>query len=1040
MKISWRRHPIYQIFLFLMIIVLLWGAFHQIRKMISTEINMQHTKIEAELSRKMNQPIKIETIKLKWSGFTPSLLLKHIQILDPKTQKVSLNVGYLNLTPAIFESIRRWQLIPAQLNLEKIKLTLKQLPNSSWKIQELNYLIQADSASSFSIQSLIRLISLPNVEVRNIYLDILPLKKSSSVHVKANHIQVNIDPTWQKIYLHTEGLSLNLPGVKESLPDLSLSTQLQLVFGQTNVQQVMISKLNLINSDFHFHTDGKIELGNSLSDVILNLKGNFSFLNLEKFSKYAPSSLVDAELSDWFHQAFLSGQIEDGEFEWQGALSEFPYDQGKGFFKVILPVRQVDLHFAPSWPLLEVAKGQIKLTGRALYIAVDEAKLNQIPVSGIQAWIPYLGDDKPQILEVRMPNGIHTNLDEAINYIRQSPLQEKFGKYFDGASTNGAIQLQLSLTVPLRHPDHLTLLGNLQLHQNQFSYPKWHVAFDQLTGEILFSEKTISSKNLKALYYQEPATLTIGNDLKNSKLIRMTLDSLIHASSIEKIIKQPLQNYLTGQTPFHAEISFSEKDPLKIMITSNLDGMKIQFKNFIDKAAQIKKDFNLSIQSSLKSEWIVGVQYSDVFGFVSKFKTKNDEWTPYAMILQLGKKSLPTPSGSGLSIVGVLPELNLSKMTDLFSNSEKSSITLEKANILVGKLKWGSQDFLNTRLSVSSTNQYWNVQLRGNDLAGSVQIPNTILSSGNSGFLTAKLSVLHLKTSSSNENDSLKFNQIPSFKLNIQDFSIDQRALGELDLSVLAEKDKLRIAQLQVKSKHSLFVSEGKWDARGTHLIGKLTSININQLLKDLQFSLKTFDAKQGNLDFNLFWKNSPLNLKWFNASGKLNLEITNGRVIPENSATGAKMDFGKLLNLLSLQSLPKRLTLDFSDVFQSGYHFDRLSGDFSLNNGIAKVSDLNFKGALANIKIQGEVGLVKKTYRLLIAVTPQVTASIPVAATLVTGQPLIGLGAWVANKVLSKQVSQVAASHYWVSGAWENPQWQSISESQAQQMIKSSR
>ena len=43
----------------------------------------------------------------------------------------------------------------------------------------------------------------------------------------------------------------------------------------------------------------------------------------------------------------------------------------------------------------------------------------------------------------------------------------------------------------------------------------------------------------------------------------------------------------------------------------------------------------------------------------------------------------------------------------------------------------------------------------------------------------------------------------------------------------------------------------------------------------------------------------------------------------------------GKLLGVLSLQSLPRRITLDFTDVFTEGFAFDEITGDVQIHNGV---------------------------------------------------------------------------------------------------------
>ena len=52
-----------------------------------------------------------------------------------------------------------------------------------------------------------------------------------------------------------------------------------------------------------------------------------------------------------------------------------------------------------------------------------------------------------------------------------------------------------------------------------------------------------------------------------------------------------------------------------------------------------------------------------------------------------------------------------------------------------------------------------------------------------------------------------------------------------------------------------------------------------------------------------------------------------------------------KLLGVLSLQSLPRRLTLDFRDIFQQGFAFDGIDGDVKIGQGQATTRNLRMRG-----------------------------------------------------------------------------------------------
>jgi uncharacterized protein YhdP len=137
-------------------------------------------------------------------------------------------------------------------------------------------------------------------------------------------------------------------------------------------------------------------------------------------------------------------------------------------------------------------------------------------------------------------------------------------------------------------------------------------------------------------------------------------------------------------------------------------------------------------------------------------------------------------------------------------------------------------------------------------------------------------------------------------------------------------------------------------------------------------------------------------------------------------------MGFGRLLNLLSIQSIPRRLSLDFSDLFQKGYSFDSLKADFTLKDGGAFTNNMQFNGPIARVDIAGEIGLAGKNVDIQLNVTPYVTSSLPVVAAI-AGGPVVGMATWMVDKVVSGQVSKVATHEYRVTGSWMNPVWTQV-------------
>lgn len=120
-------------------------------------------------------------------------------------------------------------------------------------------------------------------------------------------------------------------------------------------------------------------------------------------------------------------------------------------------------------------------------------------------------------------------------------------------------------------------------------------------------------------------------------------------------------------------------------------------------------------------------------------------------------------------------------------------------------------------------------------------------------------------------------------------------------------------------------------------------------------------------------------------------------------------MGIGKLLNLLSLQTLPRRLMLDFSDLTKKGYSFDIMSGEFGLKNGRATIKDGYINGPVADVGLKGYIDFAESYYDMTADVRPHLTSSLPLIATIV-GTPVAGIITWMVNKaVVSPIVGRIA-------------------------------
>jgi uncharacterized protein YhdP len=119
--------------------------------------------------------------------------------------------------------------------------------------------------------------------------------------------------------------------------------------------------------------------------------------------------------------------------------------------------------------------------------------------------------------------------------------------------------------------------------------------------------------------------------------------------------------------------------------------------------------------------------------------------------------------------------------------------------------------------------------------------------------------------------------------------------------------------------------------------------------------------------------------------------------------------------------SLPRRLSLDFSDVFNEGLAFDRLSGDFRLDGGSAYTCNLGLEGDVANIGVVGRAGLEARDYEQLAVVRPHMSNVLPISTAVIAG-PVAGASMLLISRLFRDRLSSIGESYYTVSGSWDEP------------------
>ena len=332
------------------------------------------------------------------------------------------------------------------------------------------------------------------------------------------------------------------------------------------------------------------------------------------------------------------------------------------------------------------------------------------------------------------------------------------------------------------------------------------------------------------------------------------------------------------------------------------------------------------------------------------------------------------------------------------------------------------------------TNDNWSVKLQQKDVVDAdLQYHagiNTV--SGNIDHLYLS-NVMTFSSRMKANSAAIKLTDIPNFNLTVGAVKLDTVDLGSVNLKSSSNPKQWTLDYCKINSPDYQLTMQGNWQQNGkqnnTQIQAELQLLDLGKALARWNI-MPAVEAHRGTVLFKGGWKGAMYDFSLANVIGDMAIVLKSGRITNLDKATEEKLGLGKLLSVLSLQTIPRRLKLDFSDLSEGGYSFDEFKGSFTLKNGVMSTQDSYIDGPVAYVSMKGELDLVKHLYDVDLRVTPYIMAWVPVVVTIAGGPiagPIAGIATWVASKLINKGMQQISAYTYKISGPWLDPVMQQV-------------
>ncbi|HWP85234.1 MAG TPA: YhdP family protein, partial [Terriglobia bacterium] len=725
-------------------------------------------------------------------------------------------------------------------------------------------------------------------------------------------------------------------------------------------------------------------------------------------SHYLPL-VLNPEALKWLDSAILGGRSENAAVRIKGDLAEFPFvDEKRGLFQVTARITGGILEYATGWPRIENISAELGFRGRRMEIKADSANIFGAKLSKVRVAIPDLLN-RDERLEI---GGEATGpLADKIRFINESPVSGMIDGFTEGIRATGSGKLLLKLAIPVRHARDTRVAGDYQFIDAGIEAAPGRPAISEVNGRLQFTESSIKAQGITGQVLGGPATLNVTSAPEGG--VQFDAQGRSNVAALATLVEHPLLRRLQGTTEWRATALLRKGSP-DYRIGSNLVGVSADLPEPFAKMAQQEWPLLIERKVTGSGQDLLSVALNDaVFGLFERTEAEGGTRLRRG-VLSFGKQPA-LPQRDGIQITGSLGTLDLDRWRPLLKGQGDEGL-LAGVDLTVDRLVVFGKPIHALHVNARAQDGNWSGSLAGREVAGEFN-----WKPAGRGLIHGRLKHFILpedlepqqgRTPAAVEGD------YPALDIVADSFQVRQRKFGKLELKAVQQDRDWRIEKLRLAREEGVLDAEGVWQGAAGR---PRTALNVNLQVSDVGGFLAalgypdTVRRGTASVSGKLDWPGNPYDMSPANLSGNFKLEAKSGQFLK------AEPGAGKLLGLISLQALPRRITLDFRDVFSDGFAFDVIEGNMKISQGVMKTDDFFIKGPAALVQMSGEVNLANETQNLRVRVIPTLGEGVSIASALIGG-PVAGLTTLIVQKLLQNPLEKIAAYEYSVTGTWDNP------------------
>ena len=907
------------------------------------------------------------------------------------------------------------------------------------------------------------------VEIEQLHLQALPGTLASGHGIEGAQLSAQWTPQGGQARVRMDQRGwLTWPGVFE---DSRIEVQQLQAEGQWQLQDGKLSawqgKAQAGNEDLQGQVQAKWQTTSHPGPGWLDLQAQVAKANASRVYRYLPASL-SADVRRYVQTSIRSGTLSKLQIRVKGNLDKLPMRHPKdGEFRFAGHLQDVDMAYVPAhllpagskpWPALQAIQGDLVFERQSMHLSGASARLGDtrqpLQVQQLRADIADLSHDA----QLDVQADLKGSAQQVLRTLQQSPIDQMLSGALSQASASGNLQGRLRLSIPLLHADATKVQGSVSLAGNDVQISPQVPVLEKSQGTVQFTERSFALQGVQSRLLGGSSRLEGG--LRSSGIpagepalmIRaqgqITAEGLRADRALEPL--DVLAAQMKGQTGYSASLGWQDGQP-QLQVRSTLEGLDINLPPPLGKRAA--QNLPLLISSRVFGDTVSGLrdQVQVQMGQIASAHYLRDLSGPAPKVLRgnvvvgMGNASSSALPEQGVSAVVKLDALPVDAWEAVLpATSTAGSVDTDAAwlaylpnrlGLQAATLTTGGRTLHDVVAGITREGTTWRANLDARELSGHAVYSQPTRQQ--TGRLFARLARLNLPPSAVSDVESLLETpprSIPALDIQIEDLTLRGKKLGKVEIeaintesraprasAVTAAAREWQLQKFNVTVPEASLHASGRWAAavdnrpRRTEMNFRLDVKDAGDLLSRLG-TPGALRAGAGVLEGQIAWSGSPLSLHYPSLQGQFQVRMGRGQFLKADPGVA------KLLGVLSLQGLPRRLLLDFRDVFAEGFAFDSVQGDVRIQQGIASTSNLQIDGVNAVVRMEGSADMAQETQQLQVLILPQLDAG---GASVVAGlavNPVVGLTAYLAQWLLKSPLSKAAIQEFTVDGSWTEP------------------